>query len=625
MNNDEAEHYEILKPLAAPDAELLRMLVCRFGGLSFSEEAWQGLRALNRSGAELKMSFIYLRKNGWVRAVKKSWGERLYYIPVEKLIQVLPVFFEPVFKPVNPSELVIRCESGPGLALDLLHSLAFAAEQGLPLTAKGTVHKKSLLKMQELNSLKDGHLGRLALHYAHQETCGPAPAVVLDLLLCMGLLTKTTASLLIEEERLREWLSLTEREMNQVLLRTVCERYSPNEAGMQLFRYLICLPGPREGEWFDVSSVLDWMDTYDMLNSETSMEKADAWLYALAGFGWGDVAETRDGKIAFRWNLDTGSLLYESAVHSEQETERFYVQPDFDIICPPGVPFRLRWKLLACVDLVQCDRVSVYKLTRASSARAVEKGMSAADILSFLAESSAGDIPGHVAAALGQWDHEIGRTRFEEVVLLSCLSEDEGNLIAANPRLTDGIERIGPKHFIVQASQTADLRKILESMGLAPLKNTFSQDRQEPEYPLIHDHGIQSGVERMGLLYESFYENQGLVYSGRNVHFFEADNDIPDPASLFPGYEQIPPRWMKDYRSYHSSTAQNIVEQAQSWQTRVLLQHRGKKAEFAPVSISPSPWRAEGILLDLETGRFEPLELFSEDLGELKLLLPSFV
>ncbi|MEC0243555.1 helicase-associated domain-containing protein [Paenibacillus dokdonensis] len=624
MNNETPAQQVSLSPLAETDLELLRMLVGRFGGISFSEQAWKEMSSMNRSGAELKLSFIHLRKHGWVQAVKKSWGERLYFIPVDKLIQLLPVFFTPVSRPVDESGLDIRCESGPGLVLDLLHTLAYTAEQGIPLTAKGTIHKKSLQKLQELIYLREMHLERLGLQYAHQEMYGPAPAVILDLLLCIGLLSKTAVSLIIVEERLRDWLSLTEQEMNRVLLRTVSERYSRNEADMQLFRYLICLPSFQEGMWFDVSSVLQWMDTEGMLEADNSMERAAAWLYALAGFGWGDVAEMNDGKYVFRWNTDPVSLLFETDKVHEPKNDSLYVQPDFDIICPPGVPYIQRWKLLACADLIQSDRMSVYKLTRSSVAKAVENGMRTVEILSFLTATSAHEIPGHVEAALEQWGKEIGRTRFDEVLLLSCVNEDEGDAIAANPRMDGRVDRIGPKHFIIPTSHVAESRKILESMGLAPLKSMGSRDREDPEYPLIHNNGEISDTPRGSLLNERIYENQGVVYSGRNVHFFEADHEIPEPASLFPGHDQVPSRWLHDYRSYHSSTAQNIIEQAQSWQTRVLLQHAGRRAEFAPLRINLSPWRAEGILHDVENDRFEQMELFSDDLGELKLILPSF-
>lgn len=624
MNNHIPEQ---LKRLAKEDAELLRLLVCRFGGQPFNEQSWEqaASRDVNRSGAEQKLSFVKLRRSGWIHAVKKSWGERLYYIPVPKLLLALPAFFKPESVSLNPSELHIRCEAGPGLALDLLHTLACAAEQGLPLTAKGTVHKRNLQRLQELITLKEEHVKPLDLQYAHQEIYSPAAAVILDLLLCMGLLTKTPSSLVVHEGRLLQWLSLTEQEMNRTLLRTVCERYAQGDPGMQLFRYLAGLPAFQEGKWFDISGLLQWMDAEGIASAGASQAEAAAWLYALAGFGWGDVAEHHGGKLGFRWSIDAGSLLYDSAAALGEEQEGLYVQPDFDILCPPGVPFIRRWELLVCTDLIHCDRVSVYRLTKSSAERAAENGMSTEEILSLLRVSAIGEVPAHVAAALEQWGREIGRTRFEEVTLLTCMSEAEGDAIAAHPHLSGEANRIGPTHFIVQASDTAKLRKLLEGMGLTPRK-TVGGSRQQGElrYPLLHLSGRLSRTEAECMLQERFYEQQGIVYSGRNVHFFEPDGDIPEPSSLFPGLEQVPGRWLQDYRLYHSSTAQHIVEQAQCWKTKVLLRHEGRSAEFAPVSISPSPWRAAGILHDLENGRFERLELGAEDLSELKLLLPSF-
>ncbi|BFH61567.1 helicase-associated domain-containing protein [Paenibacillus azoreducens] len=621
MSHNEDAYLEQLQPLAEGDAELLKTLVSRFAGQPFSEQIWEGISSISRSGAELKLSFIRLRKYGWVHAVKKSWGERLYYIPVEKLIRLLPIFFSCNHE--HPSEsggLHSRCDSGSGLALDLLHVLAFAAEQGLPLTAKGTVHKKNLQKLQERISLKEEHLQRLALQYAHDEAYTPPLAVIFDLMLCMGLLSKTADAFVVEDKRLGEWLSLNEADMNRLLLRTVVERYGQTDAGMQLFRYMICMLPQHEGAWINIASVLEWMKGEGLFVADDAVEKAAAWLYALAGFGWGEVAVTEEGEYVFRWSIRPELLSAIGVEESENGDERFFVQPDFDIICPPGVPYLARWKLLVCTDLVQCDRVSVYKLTRESVARAVEKGMDIPDILDFLAAKGAEGIPEHVAAAIGQWGKQIGRTQFAEAVLLSCMSESEGDAIAGNPRIAGSAERIGPRHFIVEPSHMTGLRKILEGMGLAPLKAVAGSGRTDYAYPLLHVDAAVNGE----MLSESYYERQGMVYGGRNVHFFEPDEVIPDPASLFPGVEQVPARWLQDWRSYHSSTARTIVEQAQSWQTKILLSHGGKRAEFAPTAVYPSPWRAEGILHDLESGRFERHELTAEDIGELKLILPSF-
>lgn len=619
--NDSSEWNEWPSQLAECEAELLKGLAGRFAGQPFGEPAWEAIGGMARSGAELKLSFLRLRKRGWVQAVKKAWGERLYYIPAEKLIRLLPALYAPPCAGAAASGLNIRREAGPGLALDLLHALAYVADQGLPLTAKGTVHKKSLQKLQEPLFLSHEHVGRLSLQYAHQDAYEPATAVVLDLLLCMGFITDRDGAFRLDEQRLGEWLSLSEHEMNRILLRTAIERYGPNDAGMQLFRYFICLLAGPEREWIDVPALLRWMEGEGMLNAADAAGQAEAWLCALAGFGWGDVAEADNGDCAFRWTVDSRRLLFEDGGENGEDDARFYVQPDFDVICPPGVPFYLRWKLLACTELVQCDRVSVYKLTRAGTAKAAEKGFGAPQILSMLAQGSAAEIPAHVAAAVEQWGKEIGRTRFDEALLLTCLTEEEADRIAAHPRLEGELTRIGPKHFMVTTSETGKIRRMLEGMGLAPLKRVGNGDGKPPAYPLIGDEPKPEARER--LMPGRYYEAQGLVYSGRNVRFFDPDHDIPEPVSLFPGYERLPARWLQDFRSYHSSTAQSIVEQAQSWQTRVLLNLGGKHAEFAPTAVYSAPWRAEGVLHDLETGTFERRELAAEDLGELRLIVPQ--
>ncbi|PQP87730.1 hypothetical protein [Paenibacillus sp. AR247] len=59
-------------------------------------------------------------------------GRKLYYIPLESLGLLYRQFFTPEAEVVPDSNVHRISEAKPGLALDLLHALAAAAEHGLP-------------------------------------------------------------------------------------------------------------------------------------------------------------------------------------------------------------------------------------------------------------------------------------------------------------------------------------------------------------------------------------------------------------------------------------------------------------------------------------------------------------
>ncbi|PQP87731.1 helicase-associated domain-containing protein [Paenibacillus sp. AR247] len=477
--------------------------------------------------------------------------------------------------------------------------------------------------------LKDSDLETLQLQYAHAETYPLVAAVLLDIMMCLGLAVKESQGIVLEEERLGEWLNLSEQEMNRVLLPAVLDRYGINSPALQHFRYLLCHPSFQPGVWYDMTNMLDWMEQEVLLTRSVSEAGVRAWMTAMAGFGWGDTGEDGSGRCCFRWAIDPAFVLVSGGEDREMAGEgRFYVQPDFDVIVPPDVPYRIRWKLLACSERVQSERMSIYRLTRSSTARAVENGMSAAEMTQLLDNFSGGGVPENVRLALEQWGREIGRTRFEEAMLLSCSAEEDGNRIEAHPKLKGHLQRIGPKHFLVNSGAVPEVRKILDSSGLSPLKAITEPGRTVSTYPLIHDSTPDLAGQRIDE--EKFRQTGlsaagGLVYSGRNIQYFEPDSDIPKPESLFPGYGQVPKMWTQDFRNYHGTTAQHIMEQALEWQTKVLISRGGSRLEFIPRTIRSHPWAVEGTLFDPERDGYEDGALLSlGDWEQIRLIVPSF-
>ncbi|MEI0738300.1 hypothetical protein VQ056_19435 [Paenibacillus sp. JTLBN-2024] len=66
---------------------------------------------------------------------------------------------------------------------------------------------------------------------------------------------------------------------------------------MQLFRYFICLLAGPEREWIDVPALLRWMEGEGMLRCGGCSRPSRKRARALAGFGWGDVAEADNGRL----------------------------------------------------------------------------------------------------------------------------------------------------------------------------------------------------------------------------------------------------------------------------------------------------------------------------------------
>lgn len=80
--------------------------------------------------------------------------------------------------------------------------------------------------------------------------------------------------------------------------------------------------------------------------------------------------------------------------------------------------------------------------------------------------------------------------------------------------------------------------------------------------------------------------------------------------------------WFNQWRQYHVTTAQKVMEQALSWGIKVRLSYGGKAADFIPERINGRPWQVRGILLLPGTETAEETELAAEDWQEIQLLHP---
>ncbi|WP_052759712.1 helicase-associated domain-containing protein [Paenibacillus sp. DMB20] len=618
--------------LSGANEKVLSRIWRAFAGQPFDDDKLKKLDVPPLCGAEVLVSFAELREEGWIKAVKKAWGERLYFIPEDRLPFLQEIFFTIPEGTVDVSADATEQEAKAGLALDLFNALVYVSRnEGLPLTSKGTVHKKHVSKLEDTDSGITGtEISRIGLRYAHEEAYPPRAAVLLDLMLNLGLVVNESHSLTLQEDALKEWLELPEEEMNRQLFQNMMGRYGGNQPESQHFRRLLCLESLKADAWHDVDRLLEGMEAAGMVRAErlpSLKEEARGWVRFLAGAGFADSGVSPGGSLLIRWKLSGRSLLKaeERALDAVNGIEGFlFVQPDYEVLVPPGTPFTVRWQLALCAERVSDDHMSVYRLTKSSVTSAADLGMSPGEVMRFIERQSASGVPENVANALEQWGREVGRTAFAEITVLQCETAEEAERIARHPKIAGRIHRLGPLFFAVQPDQLPEIRKLLTSFGLPPKRGVggFGQISGLPESGLFAmDNGKNNPNRYMNGGYDPI-SAAGIVYSGRTVHFYEPDQEIPDKLSLFPGITKIPLMWTRDWRSYHSSTAREIMELALDWRAAVELGFESGKKKFIPKSMLRNPWRVLGELYEPESSTSSPAELSEEDWQEMKLQLP---
>ncbi len=609
--------------------EVLRRICMAYAAKPFEAGKEERLRPPYLCRAEQRLAMNELLAAGLLEVRQKIWGEKLYQIPVERLPLLQGGFFpyQPQF--VEGHEIKLTMEAGTGLTGDLFRALLYIAREGLPLTIKGSIHKKNIGRLSAQLSCQERHLQGLFISSPYLEIYPAPAAVVLDLMLYLGLISERGAEYELEMEALQEWFHLPESAMAAILYTIVINRYGSMEPADQHFRYLISSSQFPPQKWTTLSEILDWMVANHLAVAEmrTELEMSSlSWLRMLAGFGWCELGAKPDGDHCFRWSgskpqlIDETSDLLDASVQVPSPTPKFIVQPDFEVLVPPEVPYAIRWTLAGCAELLQSDSLWSFRLTRERLESAAEQGISPEEAISWLNAHALGQLPAEVEFALKQWGRGIGRTALAEVILLSCRSEDEGDAIAAHPRLQEYLTRLGPRHFSVREEGLEQVRRELSAAGMAPPRSIAGRESATvADKVFLHQYSPESSN---GYTLPPLPSERGLFRTGNPDRYLQPV-PLKSPEEILPGIESVPTIWSREWRHYHSTTAQKIMEQGLSWGIKVRLSLQGESCDFIPVQVIGNPWKVSGFKLSSTTEEVEEIELTAGDWKEMRLVIPS--
>ncbi|WP_405116817.1 helicase-associated domain-containing protein [Paenibacillus sp. FSL K6-1217] len=658
---------EDVSNLSADACEVLLRIAAAYAASPCTADAVERLRPEFLCKAEQVLALEELLHAGMLELRQKVWGERLYQIAAQQYPLVLRSFWAGCPQVRVEGAVRVELAACSELTGEIFQGLLFIAQEGLPLTSKGVIHKKQLSRLAGRLSIPEEPLALI------RSSSGPLSyplqvAVIMDLLGALGLLTSGNSGYGIDRTMLQRWLALPAQEMADTLYTLIISRYGAPLPEDQHFRHLLSAAAFKADEWYALAPVLNWMRQNGLAGEPSEPGAAGTgsglnqtavdWIRLLAGFGWCELGTSAQGEECFRWKIvkpqltgempggtpqtDISHIVYSTAeaqdtVHGAPKSAEaeavplppapasaspgFIVQPDFEVLVPPEVPYTVRWILAGCAELLHHEDLWSFRLTRERLEAAADQGNAPGEVISWLSAHAAGGLPEQVAPALRQWARAIGRTELTEVLLLSCAGEQEGEDIAAHPRLQDIVTRIGPLHFIVRPEAAGQLRKELAAAGLAPSVRAGEVNGAAGQQRLFEFE--PSGLNGPAPRYElpAAAGERGLLGAAPSPKLLPLDRGGPAMLEL-PGEETVPQMWFNQWRQYHITTAQKLMEQALSWGIKVRLSCRGQAADFIPERISGRPWRVRGVLLPPGTETGEETELAAEDWQEIQLLHP---
>ncbi|WP_027084207.1 helicase-associated domain-containing protein [Cohnella panacarvi] len=587
---------------------LLATIVASFAAVPFGLEQLVNVceagSPAQYTGSEIRVGLASLRLHGIVFAVRKAWGDQLFYIPTDMVPswqrRLLPV--QSIRLPAGESRPLTDPDKRfrLPLSLEMLLSWQCVADQPIAFTAKRTLHRKSVAKLIAPMRIASQELETIGFAYPDAEHLPRQAALAIDLGLSAGVLVRTERDIRIDERGLSEWLALSVQQADARLHEFLLERYAAADPQMHLAASAVA-----------TLQVGVWLETR-LFETVAPEAKADAWLRLLECCGWVERGSAA-GRPAFRM-LNEFPAREAEKPDAEPNEGTFIVQPDGEIIVPPDVGLAARWTLGRTTERVAADALFVYRLTRDACAKAIDAGYSRQTLIDFLERGSGESLPSQVADALNDWYARLGRTKFEDALLLRTDSPAIAKLLLDDPELVaHKPELVGDRDFIVDAGARKAIEARLSKLGYPP---AAAKRHKPPNADAGEDGDVAAGSE---------HKEPGWIYRPFALGYYEADPSIPAFEDLFPGMLDIPSAWVKEPRAYHASTRESLVQRAISWQTSLLVRREGVTKLFVPRALERQGdgFRAIGHWRGEADEPQKLVEVSACDLAELMINLPS--
>lgn len=150
-------------------------------------------------------------------------------------------------------------------------------------------------------------------------------------------------------------------------------------------------------------------------------------------------------------------------------SDRFIVQPTFEIIAPRDLDLKIRERLELFADLVKVDLTLTYRVTRDTIYRAANSDLSGDEVTRFLADHSEKDVPQNVAYSIQSWGDAYGQVYFMETFLLRTANAEIASHIKAHGEFAPYIKgEVGPDALIVERKMYRELMDLLQKQGYMP-------------------------------------------------------------------------------------------------------------------------------------------------------------
>ncbi|NGQ94757.1 hypothetical protein G3578_06110 [Brevibacillus sp. SYP-B805] len=586
-----------------PEREVARLFLLQAPQGFVSRREWE--RLVQHAPLRFSLGLTNLRRLGLILTVRKLWSEVGYLMPFEvremlatMLQRTAPREKTPVSDPVQAPTYYIP--SGRGIHLDLIALLLFIREHEVPLTQKKTIHRRALVKLEDLFSLTDAHVaGWFSSLFppAAKESCSAKTSVILDLALRLSLIRMEQGRLRLVAERVAEWLDAPAAVRWSRIMHVAMSHYLPAHPWLEGAAFAMNDHG--HDRWSAVDRLLDNLKRLGYQLPDDALHMiVEQWLHPLLGFGWIQLGHAGNNSLRWRWN---------PLIRRESE-DGWYVQPTGEVLVPPLVSLKRIWELSRLGEVSFAGEMIRCTLEARRIQAYVAQGGTPEQALSFLQDGCIHPLPDSVVEMLHRWGKEAKQIRLERVVRVRVadprLLQEMRQIPTLQPYLT---EIISATDFLVRPEQESELSAVLRRCGYQPLAGEAAGyvgiAREETAAPAPPE------------------ESAGLFADQRPWTGYQVENTFPEQDDQTSRLDGLPRMWTRHFQSYHPQTLRDLCRRAAELRIDIRMElASGEERQGTPleVGVDMGYW-----VLTLEAGR-KRYKYRLDEIRRVQIILPEY-
>jgi hypothetical protein len=529
--------YQIFQFLSTYEREVLNYFIFHVGQdfLTYRqiEKGLQGIQP-----TIFRLGLTGLRRKGLIYTVRRQWGEVAYILPVD----IESLFYSMLLKDSNTEiqgtdkvtdPVEIQKDERPPFFADLfflLDELRSTPHAEIPLTQKGTVHKRYIRGWQE-RLIRREELNSCSLSFDHRDTYTNQVAILLDFLSRKEILFWYEGGLRVNMEKADAWMALSRKEMADQFLDYWFSYHIPTAPWLQRYQKDMQQHRYSKSDWVYLFAFVEWWeDRYELPPiEELKRQLKDEVFQPLVAFGLVQWGETLNGEDIWRW------------IKLEESLPDLWIQPTMELYCSGLIPLADLWQLTKVFTLGPWENMLVLKLSEARCKLSLERGESLASWMEWLRSQSKIPVPQGMEDQILQWQKNQQQVLVSDMTVIEIKDEQLAKAFIQWPE-----------------TQTIPLRQLSATCFVVPLKE------RETIYQLLTRKGVQvKWVEEEAKEKEDIPLKSFLITFAKDIEAsYKVESVFPDLTEAIPAWNSLPQMWKKQFGSYHERTKRDMIEQA---------------------------------------------------------------